>query len=125
MECRDLVNNYPLSKQESRITNLYVEIKKNLRILFFTFKWIENYKCQYECFLKSVADYLVDSGILWKENKNGVEFFGNGPVHETTSMTLTHFHSTTIMQQLSHICNCWERAVLDQNNISAHSIEMK
>ena len=40
-------------------------------------------------------------------------------------MTLTHFHSTTIKQQLSHISNCWERALFDKNNIPAHSIEMK
>lgn len=126
LECRDLLNNYPLSKQESKITNLYVEIKNNLKNTFFTVKWIQKYKRQHECFLKSVADYLLDSGIWWNENKDGVEFFDNGPVPENTSMTLTHFCSTTIKQQLSHISNCWERALLDKNNIiPAHSIEMK
>ena len=126
LECRDLLNNYPLSKQESKITNLYVEIKKNLKNTFFTFKWIEKYKRQHECFLKSIADYLLDSGIWWNKNKDGVEFFDNGPVPENTSMTLTHFCSTTIKQQLSHISNCWERALLEKNNIiPAHSIEMK
>ena len=126
LECRDLLNNYPLSKQESKITNLYVEIKKNLKNTFFTFKWIEKYKRQHECFPKSIADYLLDSGIWWNKNKDGVEFFDNGPVPENTSMTLTHFCSTTIKQQLSHISNCWERALLDKNNIiPAHSIEMK
>ena len=35
LECGDLVNNYPLSKQESVITNLYVEIKNNFKNTFF------------------------------------------------------------------------------------------
>ena len=66
LECRDLVKNYPLSNQESKITKLYVEIKKNLQNTFFTFKRIENDKCQYEYFLKLIADkscrwwYLVE-----------------------------------------------------------------
>ena len=115
-----------LSKQESKITNLYVGIKKNLKNTFFTFKRIEKYKRQYECFLKSITDYLVDGGIWWKENKDGVEFFDNGPVPENTSMNLTHFRSTTIKQQLSHIFSCWEWVLLDKNNIiPAHSVEMK
>ena len=83
MECRNLVNNYPLSKQEPIITNLYVEIRKNFKNTFLTFKWIEKCKRQYECFLKSIADFLVDSGIWWEKNKNGVEFFNNGLVPET------------------------------------------
>ena len=41
-------------------------------------------------------------------------------------MTLTHFCSITTKQVLTHICNCWKRALIYQNNIiPAHSIEMK
>ena len=71
-------------------------------------------------FLKSIADYLVDEGICWRETKEGVESCDIGEVPDNTSMIVSHFLSTTIKQQLTDYnykatANCWVQAMMDKN----------
>ena len=123
LQCRESLNNTQL-KQESRLTNLYSEIKKCSKKTLFSFQWMEKYKRQYECFLKSIADYLVDEGTWWRETTEGVEFCDIGEAPENTSMIVSHFRSTTIKQQFTHVSNCWAQAMMEKNTkISAQSIE--
>ena len=85
---------------------------------------MEKYKRQYECFLKSIADYLVDEGTWWRETTEGVEFCDIGEAPENTSMIVSHFRSTTIKQQPTHVSNCWAQAMMEKNTkIPAQSIE--
>ena len=57
---------------------------------------MEKYKRQYECFLKSIADYLVDKGSWCRETTEGVEFCGISEDPENTYMIVSQFCSTTI-----------------------------
>lgn len=71
-------------------------------------------------FLKSIADYLVDEGICWRETKEGVESCDIGEVPDNASMIVSHFPSTTIKQQLTDYnykatANCWVQAMMDKN----------
>ena len=119
LQCKESLHNTQL-KQESRLTNLYSEIKKCSTKTLFSFQWMEKYKRQYECLLKSIADYVVDEGTLWRETSEGVEFCDIGEAPENTSMVVSHFHSTTIKQQLNHVSNCWAQAMMDKNNCPKH-----
>ena len=58
-------------------------------------------------FLKSIANYIVDDGTWWRETMEGAEVCDIGEAPENTSMIVSHFHSATIKQQLTHISNCW------------------
>ena len=123
LECRESLHNTQL-KQESRLTNLYSQMKNCSKKTLFSFQWMEKYKRQYEFFLKSIADYLVDEGTWRRENTEGVEFCDIGEDPENTSMIVSHFHSTTIKQQVTHVSNCWAHAMMEKNTkIPAQSIE--
>ena len=120
---RESLHNTQL-KQDSRSTNLYSEIKKCLNETLFSFQWMGKYKRQYEYFLRSIADYLVDEGTWWRETTEGVEFCDIGEAPENTSMIVSHFRSTTIKQQPTHVSNCWAQAMMEKNTkIPAQSIE--
>ena len=67
LQCNESLHNTQL-KQESRLTNLYSEIKKCSTKTLFSFQWMEKYKRQYECLLKSIADYVVDEGDFVERN---------------------------------------------------------
>ena len=85
---------------------------------------MEKYKRQCECFLKSIADYLVDEGTCWTETTEGEEFCDTGEAPESASMIVSHFRSTTVTQQLTHFSNCWGQAMMEKNTkIPAKNIE--
>ena len=105
LQCRKRLHNTQL-KQESRLTNIYIEIKNCPKKTSFSSQWMEKYKRQYQCYLKSIAYYLVDEGTWWRETTEGAEFCDIGEAPENTSMIVSHFHSTTVKQQLTHISNC-------------------
>ena len=84
----------------------------------------KNINANTNVFLKSIAYYLVDEGTWWRETTEDVEFCDIGEAPENTSMIVSHFRSTTIKQQLTHVSNCWAQAMMEKNTkIPAQSIE--
>ena len=63
LQAKDALNeNQATPKRDSKVTKMYGSIKGNFKNTVISFHWIKKYKHQYQCLLKSIADYLRDEG---------------------------------------------------------------
>ena len=70
---------------------MHRSIKENFKNTVISFHWIKKYKSQYQCLLKSIADYLTDKGKWWKEVEDGVEFFDVDNIPHNSKLLVSHF----------------------------------
>ena len=126
LQAKDALNeNQTTPERESKITKMYGSIKGNFKNTVISFHWIKKYKRQYQCLLKSIADYLTDEGKWWKEVENGVEFFDVGNIPHNSKLLVSHFRSTTVKRELPEVSSCWISAIQQMHTqIPGYSIEV-
>ena len=126
LQAKDALNeNQTTLERESKITKMYESIKGNFKNTVISFHWIKKYKRQYQCLLKSLADYLTDEGKWWKEVEDGVEFFDVDNVPCNSKLLVSHFRSTTIKREFAEVSSCWISAIQQMHTkIPGDSIEV-
>ena len=126
LQAKDALNeNQTTPERESKITKMYGSIKGNFKNTVISFHWIKKYKRQYQCLLKSIADYLTDEGKWWKEVEDGVKFFDVDNIPHNSKLLVSHFRSTAIRRERTEVSSCWISAIQQMHTqIPGYSIEV-
>ena len=104
---------------------MYSRIKQQFKNTIIGFDWVKKYRRQYQCLLKSQADYLTDQGKWWRESREGIEFFDLNESPNNSKLLLSHFRSSNIKRELAEVNNCWLEALQNRDKvIPAYSIEI-
>ena len=84
---------------------MYNTIKQQFKNTIISFQWVKKYRRQYQCLLKSQADYLTDKGKWWRESREGIEFFYLNESPTNSKLLLSHFGSSNIKRELTEVNN--------------------
>ena len=104
---------------------MYSRIKQQFKNTIIGFDWVKKYRRQYQCLLKSQADYLTDQGKWWRESREGIEFFDLNESPNNSKLLLSHFRSSNIKRELAEVNNCWLEALQNRDKvIPAYSIDI-
>lgn len=67
------------------------------------FSWIEKYPNDHECFLKRIADFLLDSHKWWEETSDGIIFKSVDSLPGDSSLILHHYRSSTLKEEEQYL----------------------
>ena len=126
LQAKDQLNENQLTpEKESKLNDMYSRIKQQLKNTMIGFDWVKKYRRQYQCLLKSQADYLTDQGKWWRESREGIEFFDLNESPNNSKLLLSHFRSSNIKRELAKVNNCWLEALQNRDKvIPAYSIDI-
>ena len=100
---------------------MYHTIKRRFKNTIISFHWAKKYRCQYQCFLKSQADYLTDKG---KRGDRSFFYLNEGPCN--SKLCPSHFRSSYTKRELTEVSNWWLEALQNRDNlIPAYFIEIE
>ena len=102
---------------ESKISKEYQELQEKPSNTFVSFKTIEKYPFQYQAFLESIADFLIEGNAFWEETNNGVVFFDTVPSQNVSTKTLHHFRSFTAKKEEDYVKECWVKCLENPNSL--------
>ena len=104
---------------------MYNTIKKQFKSTIIRFDWVKKCRRQYQCLLKSQADYLTDNGKWWRESREEIEFFDLNKSPTNSKLLLSHFRSSNTKRELTEVNNYRLEALHNRDKlIPAYSIEI-
>ena len=108
LQAKDRLNENQLTpEKESKLNNMFSTIKQRFKNTIISFDWVKKYRRQYQCLLKSQAEYLTDNGKWWRESRESTEFFDLNESPTSSKLLLSHFRSWNIKRELAEVNNCW------------------
>ena len=96
---------------ENKISKEYENLMEMPRNTFVSFQTIEKHPFQYQCFLESIADFLLECNAYWNEISNGILFFDNIPSQNISNKQIHHFRSFTVKEEATYVKECWQKCL--------------
>ena len=117
-----------INKEDSVITELYQPIEKLQQNCVIPFTWIENYYDEYQAYLESISDYLLDKNYWWQETDIGVMYLDvenelGGELRQSC-INLHHVRSSTLKKEVASTSECWLKCINKKDVIPAKMIEV-
>ena len=126
MEARKIIidDHSEIEKTDSKLTTIYQPIKSIMKNTIIPYTWNRKYKYQYQCLLQNQADFMSDEVCWWRELEDGIEFFNisNCP---NSKKQLSHFRSTSIVDEVNHVEEYWNHLLSLKHKIPAYKIQVK
>ena len=97
---------------ENKISKQFQNLQEAPTNTIVSFQTIKKYHTQYQSFLESIADFLLEGNVYWEELPDGIRFFDHMQSQNVSNKHIHHFRSFTAKEEASYVKECWGNAWL-------------